>query len=176
MIETARLRLREITEADAPALLGLYRQADVMRFMGPPPASLEAELANIAAHRAHYYVARGYGLWAVALRESDMLIGRCGLLDTVLHDRAEVELSYLLAPMQWGHGFATEAARAVLDFGAGSLGMQRVVALVHPENARSRRVAERIGMRHDGIVRYKSFGEVDVFVAADVNLQEAAIR
>ena len=103
-IETPRLRLRELEETDAPALFALYNDAAVMRFMGPPPTSLDEERANIVAHREEYYRARGYGLWGVMLRESDAIIGRCGLLDATIGGRPEVELSYLLA--------ATTGARA----------------------------------------------------------------
>ena len=163
MIETARLRLRELTEADAPALLALYGDPAVMQFMGAPPGSLEEEIANIAAHRSQYYHARGYGLWGVTPRGSDDLIGRCGLLDVPLEGRTELELSYLLAPAYWGQGLATEAARAVLEFAAGRLGLGRVVAFIHPDNVRSRRVAQRLGMQLEGTVSYRAFGQVDLF-------------
>lgn len=163
MIETPRLRLRELTAEDAAALLALYSDPAVMQFMGAPPDSLEEEIANIAAHRVQYYEARGYGLWGVTLRGSDDLIGRCGLLDAPLEGPTEVELSYLLAPAYWGCGLATEAARAALKFAAGPLGLQHVVAFIHPDNLRSRRVAERLGMRFEGTVGYRPFGEVDLF-------------
>ena len=163
MIETPRLVLRELTESDAPALLALYRDPAVMRFMGPPPESLEAERANIAAHRVRYYARRGYGLWAVVRRDSGELVGRCGLLDAEIAGREEVEVSYLLAPAHWGLGLATEAAGAALAYAVGPLALDRVVAVVAPENERSRRVAERLGMRYEGIVSYKAFGAVELF-------------
>jgi RimJ/RimL family protein N-acetyltransferase len=164
MIETERLRLREFTDADAPALYALYQDAATMRFMGPPPASLEEEIENIRAHRSRYYEARGYGLWGVELRETGAMVGRCGLLDTTIDGRAEVELSYLLDPAYLGRGLATEAARAVLDFAAAALGLNRVVAVIDPLNIASRRVAERLGMRREGTTIYKSFGEVELYV------------
>ena len=163
MIETPRLVLREITEGDAPALLAIYRDPAVARFLGPPPGSLEAERANIAAHRARYYARRGYGLWAVVRRDTGELVGRCGLLDAEIAGREEVEVSYLLAPPYWGRGLATEAAGAALAYAAGPLALDRVVAVIAPENARSRRVAERLGMRREGVVQYKAFGAVDLF-------------
>ena len=164
IVETERLRLRELTEADAPALLALYQHADVSRFMGPPPASLDIETANIRSHRAQYYTARGYGLWGVESREDGQLIGRCGLLDVTLRGRPEVELSYLIHPDRWGRGLATEAARAVVAYARVPLGLTRIVALIHPANTRSLHVAERLGMRPDGSVEYKTFGAVDLFV------------
>ena len=176
-LETERLRLRELTEADAPALLELYRDPTVMRFMGAPPSSVEVEAGNITAHRSNYYATRGYGLWGVVARDEDVIIGRCGLLDATIRDRAEVEISYLLAPDARGRGLATEAARAVLSFATSSLGLRRVVAVVHPDNEPSRRVAERLGMTCDGTTTYKTFGQVDLFVweanhAAPVELGE----
>lgn len=163
MVETPRLQLRELSETDAPALFAIYQDPTVMRFMGPPPRSVDEEIENIRLHRARYYEARGYGLWGVRLRETDALIGRCGLLEASINGASEVELSYLLASAHWGRGLATEAANAVLTFAASALGLRRVVAFVHPENTRSRRVAERVGMRHEGIVPYKAFGNVELF-------------
>ena len=163
MIETPRLLIRELTEEDAEALYAIYQDPMVMRFMGPPPASLEEERGNIEAHRRRYYESRGYGLWALIARESGVLIGRCGLLDVTVDDAPEVELSYLLATAYWRRGLAAEAARATLDFASASLGLERIVAFVHPLNERSARVAERIGMRRERVVRYKSFGDVDLF-------------
>jgi RimJ/RimL family protein N-acetyltransferase len=137
--------------------------------MGPPPASLAEEIANVRAHRADYYAARGYGLWGVVRRDDDALIGRCGLLSSTIDGRPEVELSYLLDPAFRGNGFATEAARAVLAFASAVLGLERVVAVIQPANAPSRRVAERLGMTYQGPARYKTFGMVDLFAwRADV--------
>ena len=164
MIETTRLQMRELTEADAPALLALYRAPAIVRFMGPPPASLAEEVANIRTHRAQYYATRGYGLWGVVLRDTGSLVGRCGLLDATIDGQSEVELSYLVDPAWHGQGLATEATRAVLRFATDTLGLQRVVAVIQPSNVPSRRVAERVGMHYAGQTSYKTFGTVDLYV------------
>ena len=164
LIETKRLRIRELTEADAPAMVRLYQDPTTIRFMGPAPASLGEEFENIRAHRERYYTGRGYGLWGVTLRETNALIGRCGLLDATIDGRPQVELSYLVQPHFRRQGLAAEAARAVLDFAARSLGLQRVVAVIQPTNVASRHVAERLGMRCEGTTTYKTFGEVYLFV------------
>jgi [ribosomal protein S5]-alanine N-acetyltransferase len=164
MLETARLRLREIRETDAPRLLSLYRDPAIARFMGPAPVSLAAELANVQRHRTQYYGARGYGLWAVTLKEDGHLIGRCGLLETSVNERPEVELSYLIDPTLQRQGLGTEAARAVVAFAADTLRLRRLVALIQRANVASRQVAERIGMRQEGTAIYKAFGMVDLFV------------
>ena len=163
MIETPRLRLRQLTADDAPARLRLYADPLVERFMGPPPASEAEERANIERHREAYYARRGYGLWGVERRETGEIAGRCGLLCSAIGGREEVEISYLLGPAHRGQGLATEAARAVLAHAAGALRMERVVAVVDPANAPSARGAERLGMRREGEVPYKSFGVVRLY-------------
>ena len=163
--ETARLLIRRFTPADAPALYRIYGDAEVMRFMGPPPASLEEETANLLAHVRNYYERLGFGLWAVVLKETGELAGRCGLLRSEIGGRNETEISYLLARRHWGRGLAAEAAAAVLAHGFGALGLPRIVAVIDPLNDPSRRVAERIGMRYEGDVPYKQFGVVHLYAA-----------
>ena len=87
-----------------------------------------------------------------------------------------MEVSYLLAPQYWGRGLATEAAGAALAYAAGPLALDRVVAAIAPENARSRRVAERLGMRYEGVVPYKAFGAVDLFAWRTPDRQAPAPR
>ncbi|MBV9773193.1 MAG: GNAT family N-acetyltransferase, partial [Gemmatimonadetes bacterium] len=128
--ETARLLLRPFTPADAPALHRIYSDPEVMRFMGPPPASVEQEEANLRAHVRNYYERLGFGLWAVVHKPTGELIGRCGLLRSEIADRTETEISYLLERGSWGQGFAVEAAGAVLEYGFRVLGLERVVAVV----------------------------------------------
>lgn len=161
--ETARLLLRPFTPDDAPALFRIYGDPEVMRFMGAPPASVEQEAANLQAHAHKYYERLGFGLWAVVHKATGDLIGRCGLLRSEIGGRIETEISYLLERGHWGQGFAAEAAGAVLDYGFRVLGLDRVVAVIHPDNVASRRVAERIGMRYEGEVPYKQFGMVQLY-------------
>jgi [ribosomal protein S5]-alanine N-acetyltransferase len=104
-----------------------------------------AMLAAYAAHQA----AHGYSFWAVVERESGTLIGDAGLFLS-LSSGPEVEVGYTLARSTWGHGYATEAARACLDAAFGPLDLDEVIALVVPDNARSLRVVTRLGMVPDG--------------------------
>ncbi|HUQ83003.1 MAG TPA: GNAT family N-acetyltransferase [Gemmatimonadaceae bacterium] len=162
---SARLTLRHIREDDAPALLALYREPSVVRFLGRAPTSEAEERANIRRHRAEYYERRGFGLLAMELPDPEpVLIGRCGLLDSEIAGRPEIEVSWVLAPAYRGRGLATEAARTVLDHAATNLELTRIVAVISPDNVASIRVAERLGMRFDGVVPYKTFGEVNLYV------------
>ena len=166
VLETPRLALREIVPADAAALLRLYREPSVSRYLGPPPPSEADELANIHQHRADYYQARGFGLWAVVLRaEPHVLIGRCGLLVSTIADRVETELSWVIAPAHQGLGLATEAAAGVRDHARNTLGEHRLVAVIAPDNAASIRVAEKLAMTPAGDVEYKALGRAHLYVS-----------
>ncbi|MGK5685166.1 GNAT family N-acetyltransferase [Actinoplanes sp. URMC 104] len=89
----------------------------------------------------------GFGMWIAAERSSGAVLGHCGLQR--LEGGDDVELAYYLGRPAWGHGYATEAALAVLRFAFEQHGLARVVAVVRHENAASRRVLEKIGMRHE---------------------------
>ena len=177
VLETARLALRELTEADAAALLRLYREPSVERFLGPAPASEADEEANIRRHRADYYETRGFGLWAVTFRATpQQLVGRCGLLVSTVAGRAEVEMSWVTTPAHQGRGVATEAAAAIRDHAANALGQKRLVAVIAPDNAASIRVAEKLAMSRMPDVHYKTFGRVYLYVWEPDHARERALQ
>jgi RimJ/RimL family protein N-acetyltransferase len=118
-----------------------------MRFM---PRCLEVgESAALAAAAQAELERRGFGLWAVALRESAQFIGYVGLTvpSFTAHFTPCTEVSWRLQRDQWGHRYATEAARACLQFAFATLQLPEVVSFTVPDNLRSRRVMERLGMR-----------------------------
>ena len=162
-LRTPRLFLRELELSDASALVRIYQDAEVMRFMGPPPATIDEERANIERHRRQSYERYGYGLWATILRETGVLIGRCGLLCTRIDSHMETELSFLLDRAYWGQGYASEAARAILQTAGHRFGIDRVVAVVHPENIASLTAVERLGFEYERDVPYKNFGQVRLY-------------
>jgi RimJ/RimL family protein N-acetyltransferase len=92
----------------------------------------------------------------VALKNTGDLIGRCGPMLTEVEGVSEIELGYSLIRSCWGHGYATEAARAALDYCIHVLGHRRVIALIEPGNSASFKVAEKIGMRREGMVDWKN--------------------
>ena len=89
---------------------------------------------------------RGFGFWAVTAKGSDKVIGYCGFM--FLEGTPEIELAYGLAKSHWGGGFATEAARACLRYGLEEMKLERIVAVVNPQNIASQRVLEKLGMRY----------------------------
>lgn len=162
-IRTPRLLLRELELSDASALFRIYQDPQVMRFMGPPPASVEEERANIERHRRQSYEPYGYGLWGTVLRETGAIIGRCGLLRTQIDSHMETELSFLLDRDHWGQGYASEAARAILAAAGRRFEIDRVVAVIHPENIASLTAIERLGFAYERDVPYRNFGRVRLY-------------
>ncbi len=145
--ETPRLLLRELTIADAPAMCRLNADERMMRQL-PVPAdnSVAAERDRLARYIARAYRVDGFGIWATIWRETEEIIGRCGLRRQTLDDGEHVELTYQIASAWWGRGIATEAAGEIRDFAFSSLGLDRLIALILPDNIASRGVAEKIGM------------------------------
>lgn len=153
-LTTERLRLRPLTEADADPLAEVYSHPLVEAWIGPHSRQRVAD--EIAYQRAGQ-AERGWSVWAVERRADGRFLGDCGL-QPLEHKGPEVELGYDLHPDVWGQGLATEAATAVVGAALGPLGLGRVVAVVKPANAASRRVLEKAGLRERG--RRGAYGEL----------------
>jgi len=144
IITTARLILRPFTEEDAEPLHHILGEAGVLRyFPNPNPPSLDRVQSMLARQLPHWQE-HGYGWWATVLRESQALIGWCGL--QFLPEFVKTEVAYLLGKPYWGTGLGTEAARAAVQFGFETLELESILAIVHVDNAASRRVIEKLGM------------------------------
>ncbi|MEU1629964.1 GNAT family N-acetyltransferase [Streptomyces sp. NPDC020096] len=140
MIETERLILRPLTTDDVRTFVELHTDERVNRFVGAYPHDRAWErLVEIERQWAE----RGHGLCAVELKDTGEFIGRCGLNYWEQFD--EVEAGWTLKADAWGHGYATEAARACIDWGFATLGLDYLTAMIHPGNNASVRVAERLG-------------------------------
>ena len=145
VLETERMILREFTEADDGHLLSLFSDPEVMRYY-PSTRGIE-EAQRWIAHQLKSYKERGYGLWACHLKEEGEFVGWCGLHHwDEIDGQEEVEIGYMFDKRFWKRGLATEAAKSCLEYARNELGMQRLISLIRPENAPSRRVAERLGM------------------------------
>jgi ribosomal-protein-alanine N-acetyltransferase len=149
-LRTDRLTLREFREDDWPALHDIESREDVARYQDFAPRTLAESrtyvLESIAGARAD---PRGAYDLAVTLTDGDVLIGRVGLGITD-PEIGEAMLWCTLHPAHWGHGFMTEAARAMVDAGFRELGLHRIWADSDPHNVASWRVLEKIGMRREG--------------------------
>lgn len=142
-LQTARLLLRPWRDEDDAAFAELAADPVVMEYLLPR----SGWPARKRAHWDRY----GFGQWVVEIPGEASFIGVVGL-ETVsyeAHFTPAVEVAWRLARAYWGKGYATEAARAALDYGFARLGLEEIVALTVPANRRSRRVMERLGMRRD---------------------------
>jgi ribosomal-protein-alanine N-acetyltransferase len=146
-LQTERLLLRPFGEEHADALCAQWNDPDVGRFLWDgEPVSPETVREVIAASRGSF-AARGFGLYAIALRKAPAeVVGFAGL--RTVGETDEVELLYALLPAHWGRGLATEAARAVLDRAFATLPLPQIVAGADPPNAASFGVMERLGMTY----------------------------
>jgi RimJ/RimL family protein N-acetyltransferase len=142
-IETERLTLRAFREADATALFELSQDPDVMRYVGDRRIPTLQESWRAVAGWLGHWALRGYGQWAIEERASGQFIGRAGIINPV--DWPGPEVGYLLGKAWWGHGYATEAARAAMDWGFEQVRFSELISLIFPENMRSIAVAARLG-------------------------------
>ncbi|WP_244900535.1 GNAT family N-acetyltransferase [Streptomyces nanshensis] len=140
MFETERLTLRPLTRHDVDALVDLHADPLVNRFV--PAFSHEQALRRLSEIESQWSE-RGHGLCAVHLRATGEFVGRCGLNHWPQFD--EIEAGWSFKSAFWGRGYATEAARAVLDWGFAQLSPPYVTAMIRPGNEASVRVATRLG-------------------------------
>jgi ribosomal-protein-alanine N-acetyltransferase len=148
---TPRLRLRHWRESDLEPFAELHADPLAMEFLGP---CLSRSDSDALARRAEEALARrGFGFWAVELRDTGHFAGFVGLSvpGFEAHFTPCVEVGWRLARSSWGQGYATEAARECLTFGFGELQLPEIVAFTVAGNRRSRAVMERLGMRHDPV-------------------------
>jgi len=145
-ISTVRLRLRRWLPSDRAPFAALNADRRVMEYF---PAPLSREESDAAADRIEaHFEAHGFGLWAVEIPGTTAFAGFIGLAVPRFeaHFTPCVEIGWRLATTHWGRGYATEGARAALEFGFDVLELPEIVSLTARGNVRSRRVMERIGM------------------------------
>jgi ribosomal-protein-alanine N-acetyltransferase len=143
---TERLEMRPMRREDEERLHAIWSHPTTLaelRYDGEYTRAMTQE--RIADKRAHQAV-HGFAIWTVVERLSGEVVGDCGL--QMLEGGPDVEVGWRMAPDRRGRGYATEAGRASLDAGFGTLGMDRIVAITHPDNAASRRVMEKLGMTY----------------------------
>lgn len=148
-LRTPRLLLRQWRPEDSEPFAALNADPRVMEHFPAPYSHEETDrmIARIAAH----FDECGFGLWAVEIFGVAPFAGFVGLSVPRFeaHFTPCVEIGWRLSAEYWGQGYATEGAQAALAFGFDTLGLQEIVSYTVPENIRSRRVMEKIGMCHD---------------------------
>ncbi|WP_263426280.1 GNAT family N-acetyltransferase [Arthrobacter sp. NtRootA1] len=134
-----------MTPTDLDAMADMLGDPHVMAYY-PTPKSREEAAAWIAWNEANY-TRDGYGLWILETHDGGF-VGDCGLTWQTVNGRRELEVGYHVRSELQGRGYAKEAAQACVDFARDEARVERLVAIIHPDNIASRRVAEHIGMTH----------------------------
>ena len=156
-LETERLVLRLPRLEDADAAAEHLTDPVAMRFIGVGGAPVPPDAcADVVQKWLDRWQANGFGHFAVERKADGRFLGRTGLLvwdragtwepsDLVRAEEPEIELGWTLAREHWGNGYATEAALAIRAWAYDDLALDRLISIIHPDNAASQRVAQRLG-------------------------------
>jgi len=155
-LETKRLILRETTPEDVENMFRLHSNVDVQKYTGDKTVHTIDEIEKMLTYKEKEYQEIGFGRWVTILKEGNQFVGWAGL--KYLDDINEVDLGYRFLPEYWGMGIATEASKAILEYGFNKLNLKKIIALAIPENKPSVRVMEKVGMEFDKIGPYESCG------------------
>nr|MBN2278750.1 GNAT family N-acetyltransferase [candidate division Zixibacteria bacterium] len=150
MIETERLILRRMREDDAGAFFEIFSDPIAMRYFGVTfdRPRMDKWVRDNLEHEQQ----RGFSLLSVVLKDNGEIIGDCGLETDEIDSRLIVGIGFDFKRSYWGKGYATEAARAVMEYGFTNLEFDSIFGWIDPKNGPSRRVAERIGMKMEKFV------------------------
>jgi RimJ/RimL family protein N-acetyltransferase len=156
-LETDRLALRPLTEADAAFIRELLNEPSFIKFIGDRHVRTSDDArAYIRNGPLASYKRFGFGLLLVTLKDAGTPIGICGLLkrDTL----ADVDVGFAFLPAYWSKGYGFESAAAVIADGRARFGLTRIVAITNPENAASMRLLQRLGLTFERMIRMSDEG------------------
>ncbi len=151
-LETERLVLRVAEPADVEPLFAVFGDVAAMQYISSGADPDRAATRRRVEWMMNYQRQHSMSLWSVVERASGTVIGDCGL--RFLEQGPLVEVGYRLGRKHWHKGYATEAARAAVEFGFTELGLGEIVAICQPENLGSQNVMRKLGMTLQGPARY----------------------
>jgi RimJ/RimL family protein N-acetyltransferase len=134
--------MREWHDSDLDAFAAFYGDAEVMRYLSGEPIARNEAWRNMSAATGHWML-RGYGTWVVERKSDGAVIGRVGLINP--EGWPGLEVGWTLGRLYWGEGYATEAARAAMNYGFLTQSVDRLISLIDPDNKPSQAVARRLG-------------------------------
>lgn len=148
-IETERLILRDILSSDREGMFILDSNPDVHRYLGNHPISSIEEVDEIILKIRSQYRMNGIGRWAVIEKNTGEFIGWSGLKYITEEENNRThfyDVGYRFLPAYWGKGYATESAKAALDYGFRKMNIEEIIGTCHEENKASRRALEKCGL------------------------------
>ncbi|MEP7136342.1 MAG: GNAT family N-acetyltransferase [Chloroflexota bacterium] len=138
--------MRHLSANDLDDLFKLYSDPEIRKYFPEGVLTLEGAKEELGWHMQGHPEHPELGLWATIHKETGKFIGRCGLLHWKIDSALETEIAYLIDKALWNQGLATEAAEGLLRHGFEKLKLSRMICMMHPDNAASQRVAEKVGM------------------------------
>jgi RimJ/RimL family protein N-acetyltransferase len=155
VIETDRLILRHLTTDDAAFLLALVNDPSWVQFIGDNGVRTLDDACNYIVRGPMAMYARvGFGLYGTALKEEGTPIGISGLIKRDALEDVDIGVAFL--PQFWSQGYAYEAASAVIAYGKQVLGLQLIVAITSPDNQRSAKLLEKLGLHFERLITLPS--------------------
>lgn len=149
-IETERLILREILPQDADAMFEMDSDPAVHAYLGNEPVKDIEQINNAIQFIRKQYVDNGIGRWAVVLKETNEFIGWCGLkyfTETINKHIHIYDLGYRFNKKHWGKGYATEAAKACMNYGFDKMNLKEIYAMTDSRNANSNNLLKKLGFK-----------------------------
>ena len=165
-VETSRLRLRAHRVEDLPAVAAMWADPLVVKHLGIAPLTQEDSWSRILRYAGHWAML-GFGYWAIEEKSTGSLVGDLGFADYLRNIQPSIagrpEMGWILSPSMHGRGYATEAVRAALAWGASRFRSNPPVCIIEPANLASLRVAEKCGFRETARTTYR--GDTVVLLA-----------
>jgi RimJ/RimL family protein N-acetyltransferase len=155
VLETERLVMRGWRDDDLDAYIPIAGHPDVYTALGRTKEPTAGDVWREIAFWAGHWELKGFGHWLLEERTSGEIVGRAGLLRPP--DWPDLEVGWTVAPDHWGKGYAPEAGRAACEWAHDTLGAMHIVSLIAPDNAKSARVAEKLGEEVEGSFQISGF-------------------
>lgn len=179
VLESERLRLRRMERKDASVMFGYWNDPEVIRYMNMPPYETEEDVWEMIHLLNGLSESEDAMRWGIEMKSSGRLIGSCGFNVWELAGAYRGEIGYDLGKLYWRQGYMTEAMHLMLSFGYGTMGLNRIEALVFPENAASLSLLRSFGFREEGLLReYQktAVGFTDLLMYSLLKREYAAFR
>lgn len=161
IIQTERLKFERIQCVDIDDILIITSDIQTMQYF--PCVLNYQETCDIVKEIINHYSNYGFCFWKIMLKESDEFIGIAGLLHQNVYGVYETEVAYRIRREYWGNGYATESAKACIEYAKSSLGKKRLISIINTENLMSKRVADKLGAKIECTMKFNGVNH-DVYV------------
>lgn len=152
ILKSKRLTLREILVTDLNRMFAILSREDVTRFYGLEAVKNSSEVMELIHYFNEMFTTKKGIRWGIIENETNLLIGTCGF-NSYNERNKRAEIGYELHPDYWNKGFASEAISSVLTYGFDALHLNRIAAIVYPENIPSQKLLRNLGFIEEGLLR-----------------------